>query len=758
VWLHRRALLASPLLPLVIACGSGPDRDGDGFPEQLDCDDGDALVFPGADEYCNGADDDCDDVVDEDPVDGQTWYADADGDGYGGDRFTTVACDFPTGYQPFSDDCDDGDPDVHPGADERCNGVDDDCDDDIDEDAVDPATWYADADRDGYGDPAGTVQACDQPPDTADNADDCDDEDATDNPDGTWYVDADGDGFGVDGTQQRGCRPYEGYALEPGDCSDGDASLHPGADEHCDGVDEDCDGVIDDDPVDAPSWYADVDGDGFGDDAALTAACEQPDEHVDVGGDCLDDDGDSYPGAPEQCGDDVDQDCNGVADNTCADALVAEDLAIASLAGPALSTTALGQRVALWDPDGDGVLDLAAAAPTWDGPTDDGLGRVYLVAGPLSGTLDADTAVATLTGGTEADALGSRLAVVDDADGAGTPGLLVAAPGWEGDTAGYYEQGVLALYVGPQAGTLSLEDADARVEGHLPGMELGAGPVGQGDVDGDGLAELLLPAPASYDGGGSVWVFSGPLSGTMQTSDAELRVVGEAEGLGFGDAVAGGGDLDGDGIDDLAVGATAWRGAAYVFSGPLDGGMDSRDADQFVEGDELGGADGAHLAMSDLDGDGRDDLLVGAPGRSSSGGVEGAGRVAILAGDGLGLDLDPLLTITGTRPGLALGDSAGGLAFEDLDGDGRADIAIGAPHDPAAGTDAGALCLLFGPARGALDHDRCDARLLGAGTGAALGTDLSLGRTDGEATDLAVGSTYGSTLGGEVLLLSLSSL
>jgi len=103
------------------------DTDADGHAACVDCDDSDSDRYPGADERCNELDDDCDDTVDEDPIDPSTWYADEDGDGYGTSSDTLEACDAPAGYLADSQDCDDADGAIHPGADEVCNGMDDDC-------------------------------------------------------------------------------------------------------------------------------------------------------------------------------------------------------------------------------------------------------------------------------------------------------------------------------------------------------------------------------------------------------------------------------------------------------------------------------------------------------------------------------------------------------------------------------------------------------------------------------------------------------
>lgn len=135
----------------------------------------------------------------------QTWYADADGDGYGNPAVTTVACNAPLGYVANNTDCNDANASIHPGAAEVCNSIDDNCNGSIDE-GLTFTTYYADADGDGYGDPATSVVACATP---------------------------------------------VGYVANNTDCNDGNNGAHPGATEVCDGVDNDCDGLTDEDLVNA---------------------------------------------------------------------------------------------------------------------------------------------------------------------------------------------------------------------------------------------------------------------------------------------------------------------------------------------------------------------------------------------------------------------------------------------------------------------------------------------------------------------------
>ncbi|MCK6503782.1 hypothetical protein L6R53_10350 [Myxococcota bacterium] len=314
------------------------DVDGDGYRDADcggdDCDDADDTVFPGAAEVCNDVDDDCDGNVDEAAVDRDTWYRDADGDSYGNPLSTTLACDRPSGYVSSDDDCNDGDDTVHPGADELCNDVDDDCDGGVDEGAIDPNTWYDDDDGDSYGDPADSTTACDRPSGHVSNDDDCDDGAPTVHPGatevcndldddcdgavdegaadrGTWYRDDDGDSYGDPAESTLSCDLPSGYVSNDDDCDDGRSSVHPGATEVCNDLDDDCDGSVDEGAVSDGTWYADSDGDGYGDASDTSASCDRPEGYVDDDTDCDDRDEAVYPGASEVPYDGIDQDCDG---------------------------------------------------------------------------------------------------------------------------------------------------------------------------------------------------------------------------------------------------------------------------------------------------------------------------------------------------------------------------------------------------------------------------------------------------------------
>lgn len=250
-----------------------------------DCDDSDSDVHPGAQEVCNGADDDCNLLIDDQAVDTITVYLDSDVDGYGTDTTSLQACpdDIPAGFVGNADDCNDMNRNVNPEQVEVCDAVDQDCDGQVDEAPKDGDTYYPDSDGDGFGSGTKSTRFCANavPAHYADNNDDCDDNasnvypqateycDEKDNDcdlaiddspaDGTLYfVDADSDGYGDAASTVTACGVSAGVSATSGDCNDGDASTYPGAEELCNGLDEDCDGTPDD-------GLEDWDGSGYPD-------------------------------------------------------------------------------------------------------------------------------------------------------------------------------------------------------------------------------------------------------------------------------------------------------------------------------------------------------------------------------------------------------------------------------------------------------------------------------------------------------------
>jgi hypothetical protein len=384
------------------------DADGDGSTSDVDCDDADAAVFPGAEERCDSIDNNCDGDVDDGAVDAGTWYVDGDSDGYGDPSLPLLACEAPAGAVADSSDCDDSDADIQPLASEVCDGVDNNCDsltDDEDPglDGSTSSTWYADLDSDGYGDSASAALSCAAPSGSVAVGGDCDDSDAALNPgaaeicndqddncDGladdadpaldpdsaiTWYRDADGDLYGDPASTVEACDRPSGYRANRRDCDDSAAAVYPGATEVCDSVDNDCDSLTDDadsglDPSTASAWYTDADADGYGDPDSEVLACEAPAGTISDGQDCDDSDAEAWPGADEPCSAGADLDCDGAVADTCTSCLewLNDGGAIAS----GLYTidpdgaSALGEQEVWCDMDTDGGGWTLVQRTVWD--------------------------------------------------------------------------------------------------------------------------------------------------------------------------------------------------------------------------------------------------------------------------------------------------------------------------------------------------------------------------------------------------------
>jgi len=749
-----------------------------------DCDDGDGAVNPAASEVCNEVDDDCDGFVDDDAVDASTWYADVDSDTYGDAASTTAACSAPEGYVADHTDCDDSVDTVHPGADEYCNSVDDNCDSKVDNAAVDKTTWYKDADTDTYGDPSSSKKSCGTPRGYVTNASDCDDTDGDVNPDAdevcngvdddcnglvddgeggdgdTFYADSDDDGWGDAGETVTACSAPSGYVAASGDCDDGDDGVYPGANEHCDGVDEDCDGSVDDSPVDGTTYYADADTDTYGDPSATKTACSKPTGYVTNKRDCDDTAASVHPAADETCND-VDDDCDGSVDESAVD-----------------RTT--------WyaDTDGDTYGTSSTKTKACDAPTgyvadktdcDDANASVYPGAEEVCDDLDNDCDGAVDDSPVdEADWYRDR-----DGDGWGDSSTSKAAcdkPSGYVDASGDCQDRSSSIYPGADevcedgidqncdgedapcglSGDVDLADADARLIGENAYDYAAYSLSDAGDVNADGYDDVVVGAYGDDTVGtytGAAYVVLGPVSGDVDLADAEARLHGEAAKDKAGYAVDGGGDVDGDGYDDVLIGAIGeatagtGAGASYLLYGPVSSSLALSVADAKVKGATSNDNMGSSLAAAgDLDDDGLADMLLAAY-QGDDGGVS-AGTVYIFYGD-----------LSGTKSASAadaklIGE--GTLDFAgwsvdgdvDVDGDGVPDVAVGASGEDTVGTSAGAAYLVNGPVAGSVDLADADAAIRGTSAKDYLGASVALlGDTNGDGYGDFLAGAYGYDLG-----------
>ena len=669
----------------------GFDQDGDGVSScSGDCDDGDATVYAGALESCNGVDDDCDGAVDEGLT--STYHRDADGDTFGDPATSLEACTMPSGYVVDATDCDDTDPTTYPGADESAgdgngdgvpdgDGKDNDCDG-----LVDEGTDLFDDDGDGYREVDG----------------DCDDDDDGVNPGVPEATQPDGIDNDCDGLVDEGTEVFDddgdGYREVDDDCDDDDPWTYPGAPERFDGKDNNCDGVVESEIqlADAFSFVGheagtltgmsaagigDVDGSGtnalavgapgtglsagavhvlltadleWGDDLDLAARSVTLWEDnigaytgYSVAG-ALDLNQDGYDdfviGAPFFSTDTLTNAgvtyvvmgrSSGWGNSLVSDFATSAVKAVSSENYLGISVAGGG------DVNNDGYPDVLIGVP-WPSGTGGGAGWVLVLNGKERGWSPslAPTDLAKLTG-KPAEGVGWAVAITGYTTGDSACDILA---GGTFDTESRGDAWFLYGRTDFEPGTVFGPDklGGARYRGVTSQEFVGAYVAGAGDVNGDGYDDFLVGRETDGNGfDAKAYLYFGPNvpgPGTAEAT-APVRFYGSSSDQ-CPCTVAGLGDIDGDGYDDLAIGVTRSSernggGTVYLFYGGPDGTFSQSTplstTDMAFYGEAAGDQAGTALsAAGDLNGDGYDDFVVGAPFNDQNG--TDAGKVYILFG------------------------------------------------------------------------------------------------------------------------------
>jgi len=414
----------------------------------------------------------------------------------------------------------------------------------------------------------------------------------------------------------------------------------------------------------------------------------------------------------------------------------------------------LGGAVAsLPDWNADGISDLAIGAPDQDA----GRGQVFIFTGPFeSGSLSTDDASVVLDGVEDGDGFGYALASVPDLDGDGASELLVGA--WGADAGGSAAGSVTIHAGGSAgAGEPAVVLAQYEGERPGQNLGIAVRLVGDIDEDGALDLVIGAPGDdAAGIGAGLAVLFTAHTDGsTHRPEDAIARIYGDAEGAFMGQTVDGPGDLDGDGVPDLLVAAPGDdtggvdAGAFFILEGPITTDRSTSDGVAAWYGEAAGDqAGGSIAAPGDVNDDGYADLVVGAPDQDLGG--NGAGLIYILYGPTSGVStlVNADARVVGRQPGDHAGNAVDASA--DIDGDGARDVLVGAYIDDSAAINAGAAYLVLGPWSGTSYLTEAEGGFIGeaeadiAGWAVSLAADLDGGGVD----DVVVGAP-GHDAGGE---------
>jgi hypothetical protein len=369
---------------------------------------------------------------------------------------------------------------------------------------------------------------------------------------------------------------------------------------------------------------------------------------------------------------------------------------------PEPSTTHFGRSIAvIGDIDGDGVPDLAVGAPFQDGDFDNvfqgfgppqNVGKVYLVSGAVLGVIRElnDPQFQRVQDLTFGGQFGTSIAAAGDLNNDGVPDILVGVPHHivPGEDESQINAGRAFVFSGKDGSVLFTLDDPTSEEG----ARLGFAVAGLGDVNNDGVPDLLVGVPKKDGSGGladvgTAYVFNGTDGRLLRSLDPPSEGGSEAGGR-FGAAVANAGDVDKDGVSDVLIGAPG-RGRAFVFSGRT-GALIFTLVSPVVE--RLSSFGFAVAGGKDLNHDGIPDFAVGAPLQN---GLRGAAYIFNGSNGNMQRKLQ-----AAPQAFAKFGSSI--TLTDDVTGDGRPDILVAAPDHTVNGASNAGEAFIFSGANGRL--------------------------------------------------------
>ncbi len=388
------------------------------------------------------------------------------------------------------------------------------------------------------------------------------------------------------------------------------------------------------------------------------------------------------------------------------------------------------------DFNGDGIADVLAGAHLEDtGGSNAGAAYIFYGATNLSAQIDASAANVKLIGEDANDQLGRSVSGAGDINNDGIADVLVGA---FGDDDGGADAGAAYIFYGATNLSAQIDASAANVKliGEDAGDSFGVSVSGAGDVNNNGIADVLVGARYDDDGGlnaGAAYIFYGAtnLAAQIDASNANVKLIGEDAADRFGISVSGAGDVNNNGIADVLVGADSDddgglnAGAAYIFYGSatLSSPIDASAANVKLNGVNAGAGFGTSVsAAGDVNNNGIADVIVGEIGG-------GAGDAYIFYGStNLASSINASnanVNLNGVAENDELGGSVSGAG--DVNNDGIADVIVGDRYEDTGGGNAGAAYIFYGATNLAaqIDASAANVKLIGEDAGDHLGNGVS---------------------------------